>query len=257
MAAVSYASSLVRLLQHEGGYTNHPKDPGGPTNYGITIADYRKYIKSDATAEDVRDMKLSDAKAIYRSKYWAALRCDELPAGVDDVVFDYGVNSGIGRSGKVLRRCLDLSDNDWQVTPQVLAATQGVNPKQLIADICDERMRFLRGLSIWPTFGRGWTARVKELREFDLALVDGVAAPTRPQPKSAGPGKAKHAIPDGARPVTAGGLATIGAFIAQRLHDLGHHPGVVIVVIAGTALVIALGVAAWNVWIKRKQEAPA
>ena len=92
MAASTYDEALRRLLAHEGGYTNHPSDPGGPTNFGITIYDYRKYVKPNATAAEVRSMKLDEAKAIYRTKYWAAQRCDELPAGVDYSIFDYGVN---------------------------------------------------------------------------------------------------------------------------------------------------------------------
>src|SRR5215467_1516638 len=116
----SYDQCLARLLAHEGGYTNHPSDPGGPTNFGITIHDYRKYVKPNATATDVRAMKLDDAKRIYRQKYWDAQRCDELPAGIDYAMFDYGVNSGIGRSGKVLRRVLQLPDSSSIVTDAVI-----------------------------------------------------------------------------------------------------------------------------------------
>ena len=104
MTASTYDAALARLLAHEGGYTNHPSDPGGPTNYGITIHDYRKYVNANATAADIRSMPVETAKRIYRQKYWNAQRCDELTAGVDYATFDYGVNSGIGRSGKVLRR---------------------------------------------------------------------------------------------------------------------------------------------------------
>jgi len=68
MAATSYDAALARLLQHEGGYTNHPDDPGGPTNFGITIADYRRYAKPDATAADVRAMPVDVAKTIYRKR---------------------------------------------------------------------------------------------------------------------------------------------------------------------------------------------
>src|SRR5438067_1433767 len=116
MAAWTYDESLRRLLADEGGYTNDPQDPGGPTNFGITIFDYRKYLNANGTADDVRNMKKADAQKIYREKYWNALNCDLLPAGVDYVTFDYGVNSGAGRAGKVLRRVLDLPDNDWHVT---------------------------------------------------------------------------------------------------------------------------------------------
>src|ERR1044071_2425414 len=103
MSADCYAESIRRVLASEGGYVNHPSDPGGPTNFGITIADYRKYAKRDATAADVKAMRLDEARAIYRAHYWDALGCDELPAGLDYAVFDYGINSGIGRAGRVLR----------------------------------------------------------------------------------------------------------------------------------------------------------
>lgn len=120
MTASTYDEALRRLLLHEGGYSNHPQDPGGPTNFGITIADYRKYLKPGASADDVRAIKLDEAKGIYRAKYWSALRCDELPAGIDDSIFDYGVNSGIGRAGKVLRR---VAARSWHMSPSHLIGT--------------------------------------------------------------------------------------------------------------------------------------
>jgi lysozyme family protein len=80
MAASSYDAALARLLAHEGGYTNDAADPGGPTNFGITIYDYRKYVKPDATAADVKRMKLDEAKAIYRAKYWSVQRTVVLTA---------------------------------------------------------------------------------------------------------------------------------------------------------------------------------
>src|SRR5439155_16128737 len=139
-------------------------DPGGLTNFGITLADYRRYAKADATAADVRSMKVIEAKAIYRAKYWNAQRCDELPAGVDYSVVDYGVNSGIGRSGKVLRRVVGLPDNTSVVNGQVLAYARVRDPKVLVAAICDERLAFLKSLKTWPVFGRGWGTRVAEVK---------------------------------------------------------------------------------------------
>jgi lysozyme family protein len=164
MAAVTFHEALRRLLLHEGGYSNHPSDPGGPTNFGITIHDYRKYVKPGATAADVRAMTRVQAEVIYRAKYWDAQRCDELPAGVDYAVFDYGVNSGIGRSGKVLRRVLGLADTSSVVTDAVLAAAAKRDPGRLIEGICDERLRFLKSLKTWSVFGKGWERRVREVR---------------------------------------------------------------------------------------------
>lgn len=171
MAASTYDEALRRLLVHEGGYTNHPADPGGPTNFGITIYDYRKYVKADATAADVRAMSVDDAKHIYRTKYWVAngLNCDDLPPGVDYSIFDYRVNSGIGRADKVLRRVLDLASD--AANEDVLGALAERNAKQVIVAINNERLQFLRALRTWPTFGRGWSARVREVEAFSLQLA--------------------------------------------------------------------------------------
>jgi lysozyme family protein len=167
----TYEVCLPLLLAHEGGYTNHPSDPGGPTNFGITIYDYRKYVKSNATAADVRAMTLDEAKRIYHDKYWEAQRCDELPPGVDYVIFDYGVNSGIGRSGKVLRRALKLPDNSSAVTDAVIAAARAIDPTILITVICDERLRFLQSLKTWPVFGAGWGRRVAEVKSAAMTMA--------------------------------------------------------------------------------------
>ncbi|MBV9556515.1 MAG: glycoside hydrolase family 108 protein [Pseudolabrys sp.] len=171
MAAIDYEEALARLLAHEGGYTNHPADPGGPTNYGVTIADYRAYVSSDATADDLRKMPVDAAKAIYRTKYWDALRCDELPCGVDYAVFDYGVNSGISRAGKVLRRCLKLNDAQARVTDAVIEAADNADAGLLAMAICDERLRFLQRLPTWPVFGKGWGRRVAAVKVAALEMA--------------------------------------------------------------------------------------
>ncbi len=162
---------LPRLLAHEGGYSNHPSDPGGPTNFGITIFDYRKYVKPGATAADVRTMAVDEAKRIYRVRYWDAQRCDELPAGLDYAIFDYGVNSGIGRSAKVLRRLLGLSDRPISISDDVLAAAHAADAATLVSKMCEERLRFLRSLRTWPIFGKGWGRRVAEVKATALQMA--------------------------------------------------------------------------------------
>lgn len=180
MTASNFEAALARLLAHEGGYSNHPSDPGGPTKYGITIADYRKYVKAGATAADVKAMTVAQAKAIYRARYWDAQHCDDLPAGVDYAVFDYGVNSGIGRSGKVLRRQLKLPDTTHKVSDEVIAAAGRADAAALVAAICDERLRFLKALKTWPVFGKGWGRRVAEVRAAALAMAQQATAPPPP-----------------------------------------------------------------------------
>jgi lysozyme family protein len=180
MAASSYDAALARLLAHEGGYSDHPADPGGPTKFGITLAVYRRWVKPNAAAADVRAMPVEAAKAIYRTQYWDAMRCDDLPAGVDYAVFDYGVNSGIARSVKALQRIVGVKADGF-LGPRTMAAVKKRNPKRLVNALCDERLRFLRGLRTWPVFGKGWTRRVADVRAGALQMADrAIVAEPRP-----------------------------------------------------------------------------
>ena len=184
MLASTYDEALARVLAHEGGYTNHPRDPGGPTNFGITIADARRFWKANATAADVRAMPVTMARDIYRARYAAPLRFHDLPPGVDYAVLDYGINSGIGRSARVLQRLVGATV-DGEIGAQTLAAVRARDPRVLVAAICDERLAFLAGLATWPTFGRGWSARVADVRAAALVMAgraQGVAPIIIPPP---------------------------------------------------------------------------
>jgi lysozyme family protein len=182
----SYDEALKRLLVHEGGYSNHPSDPGGATNFGITIADYRRYVKANATTADVRAMRVDEAKAIYRKQYWDAIRCDELSAGLDYAMFDFGVNSGISRAVKFLQRLLGLTA-DGRMTDATLAAVRKRDAAELVARLCDERLAFLKKLKTWPVFGAGWGRRVAEVRSAALAMARSPAM--RPAPPAAAPNR--------------------------------------------------------------------
>ncbi|MEA2980272.1 MAG: hypothetical protein QOF09_2095 [Alphaproteobacteria bacterium] len=254
MTAANYHACLTRLLVHEGGYTNHPSDPGGPTNFGITIADYRRYVKSNATAADVRAMRLDEAEAIYRSKYWNAQRCDELPRGLDYTIFDYGVNSGFGRSGRVLRRVCGLPDNDWRVTDEVIAAVNKHDPKALVLAVNDERLAFLKRLKTWPVFGAGWGRRVAEVRAASLHMADAKAAAAAAPPLTPDT-RAKGEVPVsiGAQKGTAGAIATAGAAAAQQAHHHGVRPAIVAGIIIVTVMLVLGGWFAWRWHQQRRQ----
>ncbi len=238
MVASSYDQSLRRLLIYEGGYTNDAADPGGPTNFGITIHDYRKYVRPNATAADVRAMKVDEAKAIYRTKYWDAQRCDELPAGVDYAVFDYGVNSGIGRSGKVLRRTLELPDRAATVTDAVIAAARDADAGALVTAICDERLRFLQRLRTWPVFGKGWGRRVAEVKATALAMAKGA-------PVESGVSIRRKTVAPRAKGALQGSAAVIAAGGAVAAHQSGVRPAV-LAAVAAAVLVPAVGT--WMLW---------
>ena len=253
MAASSYDEALARLLAHEGGYSNHPSDPGGPTNFGITIYDYRKYLKPNATAADVRAMKVDDAKAIYRSKYWDAMRCDELAPGVDYCIFDYGVNSGIGRAPKVLQRLVGAPVTG-RMDDTTVRLARARDSKRLIADICDERLAFLQGLSTWRVFGNGWGRRVREVRAAALTMA-ARAGTTSPQTTLPSPATGKGAVPAGkAVPAGAAG-AVVAAGGAAALQS--NEPVVIVLLIAATIVAAVGAFVLWRWWRKRRQEAPA
>lgn len=148
----NFQDCLQRVLKDEGGYSNNPADPGGATNFGITIADYKRYINPNGTPDDVRRMTVNQAAVIYKQRYWDALGCDNLPSGVDYTCFDYGVNSGIGRPQKDLKKFSNLSGHT------------------LIDAINDERMAFLQSLGTFKVFGKGWTRRVSGVRTYSHQL---------------------------------------------------------------------------------------
>jgi lysozyme family protein len=253
MAQSNYDLALARVLAHEGGYTNHPRDPGGPTNFGITIHDYRRYIKSNGTAADVRDMKIADAAKIYRVRYWDALRCDQLPAGLDYALFDYGVNSGIGRAAKVMQRLLGQAPTGT-MTDVAIAGIRNARPPVLIARLCDERLAFLKSLKTWPVFGAGWGRRVSEVRRDALAMAKGAMAPS-PAPAQAS-GKGEVPAPKAARAGTAAASVAAGAGAAQVAHGFGGSLTFALTLLAAGVLLAAAGWAGWNLWRKRKQDAP-
>ena len=247
MAAASYDTALTRLLKDEGGYGDHPSDPGGPTNFGITLADARRYWKGNATAADVRAMPQSVARKIYRERYWNATRCDELPAGVDYAVFDYGVNSGVGRTGKVLRRVLKLSDGSSAVSDDVVAAALSANASVLVKSICAERLAFLKSLKTFPVFGRGWTTRVNGVQAAALMM----AGPQRSQssvPKQIESAPGKAILPKS----NPSGTASAGAVVAASAATTGRLEIALLVGIAAAIAAIAIFLI-WR-WRHRAQQ---
>jgi lysozyme family protein len=159
----NFARALKLVLAHEGGYVDHPKDPGGATNKGITIATYRRYVKKDGTKDDLRRISDADVARVYQKHYWDKVRGDDLPDGLDYAVFDFAVNSGTGRAPKYLQRVLGVAQ-DGVIGPATIKAAHDANVPFAIDRLCDDRMAFLRGLKTFSTFGRGWTNRVSGVR---------------------------------------------------------------------------------------------
>jgi lysozyme family protein len=173
--------AIRKILEHEGGYVNHPDDPGGATNKGITIATFRSYIKRNGTIADLKALTTQQAVDVYKAQYWDAVRADDLPSGVDYTVADFAVNSGPTRAAKYLQAVLGVTQ-DGTIGPQTIAAANAItNPKAIINNINADRLAFMKriqGGKLWKTFGRGWQRRVDAVRSTSLALVD--AKPATP-----------------------------------------------------------------------------
>jgi lysozyme family protein len=166
----TYERAMQQVYADEGGYSNDVGDPGGPTNYGSTIHDARMYWKPDATAYDVRNMPKSVAADIYDKHYATPLHYNDLPAGVDYAVLDYGINSGISRSARVLQGIVEAKQNGI-VGPETLKNGHQMDPVKIINSIYDERLRFLKSLRTWPRFGKGWGARCARGRQLALSMA--------------------------------------------------------------------------------------
>jgi lysozyme family protein len=175
MAERSFEAALPHLFRHEGGYADHPRDPGGATKYGVTRTTLAAWRGANVTKTDVRRLTREEAGAIYKARYWDAVRGDDLPAGVDYCVFDAAVNSGPGRAAKWLQAAVRVSQ-DGVIGPKTLAAAAKRDPRALIDDVCDVRLSFLRGLSSFSVFGRGWERRVGDVRRIAGAMAQGNAA---------------------------------------------------------------------------------
>lgn len=262
MVAANYQACEDRVLAHEGSrYTDgvHPYDPGGPTRWGITLADARMYWKANASADDVRTMPRDVACDIYRKHYWAPVRGDDLPSGVDDTVYDYGINSGIGRSGKVLRKVVGLPTNTSAITLEVIEAVRRRDAAAIVNAICDERMLFLQSLKIWPTYRNGWTVRVREVRQFSLQLAN-ATAPVAAQPPTSIPastmGKGKPPEPTAAKNVAKGAGAGAAAGAGGFVQWLQVHPALCAVIVGSIILTAILVIGEINRWHRQRSEEP-
>jgi lysozyme family protein len=143
------------LIGHEGHYSRHPDDPGGETCFGIT----RRVAIKEGYIGEMRLMPRETAKAIYRRRYWGALRIDALPEALRFPLFDAAVNSGPEQAVKWLQRAVDVVD-DGILGPMTLQAAQRANPLKVAVHMTGERLDFMTSLPIWAQFGRGWARRI-------------------------------------------------------------------------------------------------
>ena len=166
----NFDKALKAVLVHEGGYVFNQKDPGGETNLGCTKAVWEEHCGHPVDTKTMKALTPADVGPLYKNKYWDKIKGDDLPSGVDYVVFDAAINSGAGRAAKWLQACVGV-EPDGGIGPKTLAAVRAFNPEQLIKDYSKRRLSFLSDLSTWETFGRGWARRVAEVEDAGLKLL--------------------------------------------------------------------------------------
>lgn len=213
MAANNFARALKAVLAHEGGYVDHPKDPGGATNLGVTIGTLSAWLGRKASKGEVKALTVEAVKPIYRANYWDAIRGDDLPSGVDYAVFDFAVNSGPARAAIYLQNIVGTAP-DGKIGPitvkAVAAYVSRFGAAQLVNELCSQRLAFLQRLSTWPTFGKGWGRRVAEVRVEAMAMT--AAAPSKPVDHVA-PSNPPTPVPSGQRKASGALVAFIAIII--------------------------------------------
>lgn len=264
----SFAHVMPKILIHEGGWANHPKDPGGATMKGVIQRVYdgyrqRKNLPLQSVAK-ISEVELMD---IYKKQYWDAIKGDQLPQGVDYVVMDGAVNSGPSQSIKWLQRALGVTA-DGVIGQATLAAVEMINDMDaLIAKILQRREAFLRALKTFKTFGKGWMSRVSQVKKIGQAWAVGSVGPT---PVFFDNGNRRALIDDAkVRPSKAaadatsgGGAASLGLTGAinearDQIAGVAGDSATLSYVLAGLAIVSVLSVVgglAYRAYAKREEK---
>jgi lysozyme family protein len=176
--------ALDKIFIVEGGYVDDPNDNGGATNMGITIGTLSKWRNYQVSKDEVKSLTRKEATEIYKSWYWDPVKADDLPSGVDVVVFDMAVNAGPSRAAKILQQTIGVTV-DGKIGPKTIAAVKAMDPVEVVKAYTTARLDFYRSLGDWKHFGRGWTNRARKVEEVALGVLSGQVAPTLPENKPA------------------------------------------------------------------------
>ena len=157
---MNFDTAFDTLITHEGGFSNHPDDPGGATMYGVTEA----VARANGYTGHMRDFKLDQAKAIYRKQYWDACQCEVMPEPIKYPLFDAAVNSGPGQAIKWLQGAAGVKA-DGAIGPMTRQAVSLLDPYALCKAMVGRRLRFMTELKNWPSFSKGWARRIAAILE--------------------------------------------------------------------------------------------
>lgn len=170
MEPSSFERAVEFVLKQEGGFVQHPQDPGGATNFGITLETLSRARGWRVSVDDIRQLTKEEAVEIYLHFYWNAVRADEFPSGLDLAFFDLAVNSGPKQAIMLLQKVLEV-EVDGVIGPVTLDAARNIAAIEAIRRLTRERLGFLSRLAIWPVFGRGWRRRVLDVEREAIRLA--------------------------------------------------------------------------------------
>lgn len=170
----NFDQCLKQVLRHEGKYVNHPSDPGGRTNLGVTQRVYEDWVGYPVNEAVMRKLTVAHVKTLYKVKYWDVVKGDDLPLGLDLCVFDFGVNAGPNRAARYLQKMVGAA-TDGEIGPHTLSLTkQFVRERGKVAGILvyqDMRREYYKMLNTFPTFGRGWLNRVRDIEMAGVVMA--------------------------------------------------------------------------------------
>ena len=157
---MNFETAFDLLITHEGGFSNHPDDPGGATMYGVTEV----VARAEGYTGPMRELTLDFAKSVYRKRYWDACRCDQMPDALRYPLFDAAVNSGPSQAIKWLQSAVGVKV-DGALGPVTQQAVNMAAPQPTRQKMVGNRLRFMTNLSNWPSFSKGWSRRIAAILE--------------------------------------------------------------------------------------------
>lgn len=169
MANKGFSSAVETILKHEGGYVNHPKDRGGPTNWGITQKTYEQYKKRPVTLAEIQKMPRSEAIDIYKKNYWDTVGGDNLKYySVALALFDQAVNRGPSTVLKQAQRIVRLTPSGTP-TPQTINAINAMSDTTFLDNLFRSSQESYKAIVAkdpsQEVFLQGWLNRVDKLRK--------------------------------------------------------------------------------------------
>ena len=166
----NWDKAFKQIIKSEGGFVNHPSDPGGMTNLGCTKKVWEEWVGHQVSEQDMRDLTSEKVAPLYKNRYWDRVKGDDLPTGLDYLLFDMAINAGPGRATKLLQTALGTIP-DGAIGPNTMKLLHNANSEELIQKFSDEKEKFYKSLPTFPTFGKGWLNRITEVKTVATEMI--------------------------------------------------------------------------------------